>query len=105
MSKKEKGVIAIAVVLLALAAWLGVSLYANIPGSPTLALKAFYEREVAEDQIMDPLILVGPNVIPLVEKEVVNPRYAESTLRNRRVGQSWKQGGAIYFRKIGRHQV
>lgn len=87
MSKKQKVVRAIAVVLLALTAWLGVSLHSNIPGSPTLALKAFYEREVAEDQIMDPLILAGPKVIPLLEKEVVNPampnrRYAIGALGN-----------------------
>lgn len=87
MSKNKKVVLAISVVLIGLAFWLGVSLYTNIPESPKLALKAFYEREVAEDQIMDPLILAGPNVIPLLEKEVVNPdmqnrRYAIGALGN-----------------------
>lgn len=87
MSKKAKVALVITIVLLAFTAWFGVSLYSDIPESPELALKAFYEREVAEDQIMDPLILAGPNVIPLLEKEVVNPdmpnrRYAIGALGN-----------------------
>jgi len=54
-----------------------------------LALKAFYEREVAEDQIMDPLILIGPAVIPLLERdlpntEMPNRRYAIGALGNLR---------------------
>lgn len=89
MSKKQKVVIVIAIVLLAFIAWLGGSLHSNITGSPTLALKTFYEREVAEDQIMDPLILAGPKIIPLLQKEVVNPdmpnrRYAIGALGNLR---------------------
>jgi hypothetical protein len=87
MSKKAKVGLAISVVLLALVTWFGVALYSNIPQSPVLGLESFYEREVAEDQIMDPLILVGPEVIPLLEKEVINPgmtnrRYAIGALGN-----------------------
>jgi hypothetical protein len=87
MSKKAKVALAIAIVLLAFGAWFGVNLYSNIPESPELALKEFYEREVAEDQIMDPLIVAGRNVVPLLEKEVTNPnmpnrRYAIGALGN-----------------------
>lgn len=88
MSKKFRRVVATtAVLLLALIAWLCVDLYSNIPKSPELALKSFYEREVAEDQIMDPLILSGPGVIPLLQKELTNPgmtnrRYAIGALGN-----------------------
>lgn len=87
MKNKLKVALAIAVVLLAVIAWFGMVLYSDIPESPELALKSFYEREVAEDQIMDPLILAGPSVIPLVEKEIANPdmmnrRYAIGALGN-----------------------
>jgi hypothetical protein len=87
MSKKTAIASASVVVLLVVAAWLAMSLYSHVPRSPELALKAFYEREVAEDQIMDPLILAGPSVVPYVEKELANEdmpnrRYAVAALGN-----------------------
>lgn len=87
MSKKATIGLAVANLLLVFGAWLGVSLYSHIPGSPELALKAFYERRVAEDQIMDPLILAGPAAVSLLEKEVADPamanrRYAIGALGN-----------------------
>ncbi len=87
MSKKASIALAFVVVLLVVAAWVAVSLSSHVPRSPELALKAFYEREVAEDQIMDPLILAGPSVVPLLEKELVNEdmpnrRYAVAALGN-----------------------
>jgi hypothetical protein len=87
MSKKTSIAIAVSVFILVVAGLFGVSLYSNIPKSPEVALQTFYEREVAEDQIMDPLILAGPGVLPLLEKEVAradmpNRRYAIGALGN-----------------------
>lgn len=87
MRKNAKVVLAIGVILLTLIAWSGWGIYSDIPKSPEVALKSFYEREVAEDQIMDPLILAGPNVARLLEMEVSNPsmphrRYAIGALGN-----------------------
>lgn len=87
MIKKTSIALAVVVVLLVVAAWVAVSLYSHVPKSPELALKAFHEREVAEDQIMDPLILAGPSVVPYVEKELANEdmpnrRYAVAALGN-----------------------
>jgi hypothetical protein len=87
MNKKVKIALAFGIVLFAFAACFGVTLYPKIPKSPELALKTFYEREVAEDQIMDPLIIAGSSVVPLLEKEVANPdmpnrRYAIGALGN-----------------------
>lgn len=89
MSKVKTVASAMGIFLLVLAAWLAAKLIAHIPRSPEAAIKSFYEREVAEDQIMDPLILVGVSVIPLLEKEVTNPnmpnrRYAIGALGNLR---------------------
>jgi hypothetical protein len=87
MSMKKPIVIAISAVLLGLCVWAAIALRSNIPETPELALHAFYEREVAEDQIMDPLILAGPEVIPLLERDLANPemqnkRYAIGALGN-----------------------
>jgi hypothetical protein len=87
MSKQAAIAVAFVVVLLVIAAWIALSLYSHIPKSPELALKDFYEREVGEDQIMDPLILAGPDVVPLLTKELAKPdmpnrRYAVAALGN-----------------------
>jgi hypothetical protein len=87
MNMKKPIVIAITTLLLALCVWVAILLRSNIPETPELALQAFYVREVAEDQIMDPLILAGPEVIPLLERDLANPemqnkRYAIGALGN-----------------------
>lgn len=61
------------------------NMYSRIPKNPEVAVKLFYEREVAEDQLMDPLILAGSGVIPLLERDLLNPdmprrRYAITAL-------------------------
>lgn len=74
-------------VITAVAAAFAYARFARVPASPELALKLFFEREVAEDQIMDPLILAGPPVVPLLLREVTNRdmpnrRYAIGALGN-----------------------
>lgn len=54
---------------------------------PEEALKRFYESDGPEDTLMDPLILAGDSVVPLVLKEVKNKsmprrRYAIGFLGN-----------------------
>lgn len=87
MNMKKPTVLAISALLLGLCVWAAISLRSNIPETPELALQAFYEREVAEDQIMDPLILAGPAIIPLLERDLAKPemqnkRYAIGALGN-----------------------
>jgi hypothetical protein len=87
MRMKKTTVVVISALLLAVCVWGATLLRSNIPKTPELALKAFYEREVAEDQIMDPLILIGPTVIPLLERDLTNTempnrRYAIGALGN-----------------------
>ena len=50
----------------------GVSIYVyqTLPSSPEDALQRFHSEKVAEDQIIDPLILIGKPVVPLLLKEV-----------------------------------
>lgn len=55
--------------------------------SPEAALEAFYKNNGPEDTLMDPLILAGERVVPLVTKEVKNKemprrRYAIAFLGN-----------------------
>lgn len=86
--RKAVSAISILLVILVLAAiWIGPAMYSRIPDDPASALKSFYERDVAEDQLMDPLILAGRDVIPLLERELLNPdmprrRYAISAIGN-----------------------
>lgn len=53
---------------------------------PEFVLNRFYtERDLAEDQLIDSLILAGPKVVPLLEREILNReiprrRYAISAL-------------------------
>lgn len=87
MHKGTKVALAVLAIALAFVIWFGVSVYSQIPDTPQLAVKAFYERDVAEDQIMDPLILRGPTVIPLLERDLSDPqmprrRYAIAALGN-----------------------
>lgn len=62
--------------------------------SPENAIKEFKEsKDKAEDQIMDPLILCGKKVIPLVMKEIEdtnmpNRRYAIAYLGNAKSNES-----------------
>jgi|SRR5262245_13313908 len=62
--------------------------------NPDEALKDFYEaRDRAEDQLMDPLILTGRRVVPLVLKELPNKdmrlrRYAIGFLGNGRYSEA-----------------
>jgi len=56
-----------------------------LPDSAEEALRQFNTKVVAEDQIMDPLILAGKKVVPLVLKEIENKdmsrrRYAIAAL-------------------------
>lgn len=67
--------------------WYSVGLISSIPKTPKAAMRDFYEREVAEDQIMDPLILAGDGVAPLLEEKIGNSdmpnrRYAIGALGN-----------------------
>jgi hypothetical protein len=61
---------------------------------PYEALKDFYEaKDRAEDQLMDPLILTGSSVVPLVLKELPNKdmrlrRYAIGFLGNGRYSEA-----------------
>lgn len=55
--------------------------------SPEAALEQFYNNKGAEDTLMDPLIIAGEKVVPLVLKEVKNKamprrRYAIGFLGN-----------------------
>jgi len=55
--------------------------------SPQQALNEFYAHRGAEDQLMDPLIVSGVEVVPLVITEIENPsmvkrRYAIGALGN-----------------------
>lgn len=64
-----------------------LSLLRSIPESPADAFEQFSSSEVAEDQIMDPLILVGEGVIPLLveavpKRDMPRRRYAISALAN-----------------------
>lgn len=93
MNNAKKVALALVAFLLVFVVWVGATLTASIPKTPELALKRFYEREVAEDQIMDPLILAGKSVVPLLENEVTNPampqrRYAIGALGNLRSNSS-----------------
>jgi len=55
--------------------------------TPEEALQSFYTHDVAEDMLMDPLVLAGKKVVPLVIKAVKNTemprrRYAIAFLGN-----------------------
>ncbi|WP_146204342.1 hypothetical protein [Massilia glaciei] len=88
--KSKKIAFSIVLLLFVFAAFAALTanmLFSRIPKNPELALKSFYEREVAEDQMMDPLILAGEPVVSLLAKEVENPnmlhrRYAIGALGN-----------------------
>jgi 5'-3' exonuclease len=59
----------------------------KIPDSPEIALQEFYHDNRAEDQIMDPLILMGSEMIPRLSKEILNKnmihrRYAIGAIGN-----------------------
>jgi hypothetical protein len=87
VTNKAKLAVGIGAASLAFLAWYGAALHSAIPESPELALKSFYDREAAEDQIMDPLILAGSSVVPLLGKEIIDPgmlnrRYAIGALGN-----------------------
>lgn len=55
--------------------------------SPEKALQEFYDNQGAEDALMDPLILAGESVVPLVvekakDRKMVKRRYAIGFLGN-----------------------
>lgn len=59
----------------------------DTPVTPEQALKKFYESKGAEDQLMDPLILGGSEVVPLIvneikDKDMDRRRYAIGALGN-----------------------
>jgi hypothetical protein len=67
-----------------LALWISI---ANPFQTPEEALQSFYSQNGAEDMLMDPLILAGDKVVPLVINEVKSPdmprrRYAILFLGN-----------------------
>jgi hypothetical protein len=71
----------------------------DIPSTPEEALQKFYKNMGAEDQLMDPLILGGKKVVPLVLNDIKNKnmerrRYAIGALGN------IKDETAIPFLKI-----
>jgi hypothetical protein len=85
-----KGTVAVIGVILFLYFWWGI---AEGPfRNPDEALKDFYNaQDRAEDQIIDPLILAGNDVVPLVINELSNKemrlrRYAIALLGNGRYG-------------------
>lgn len=87
MTKLKKVVSVAGVSLLVCFAWFASELNSNIPSSSEVAIEQFYQRQVAEDQTIDPLILAGPAVIPILEKKVMDPsmprrRYAIGALGN-----------------------
>ena len=59
----------------------GMYLFSTLPGSPEEALKRFHTEMVAEDQLIDPLILAGKGVVPLLLKEV-----QDKNMQQRRYG-------------------
>ncbi|MCP4598965.1 MAG: hypothetical protein GY847_00215 [Proteobacteria bacterium] len=64
-----------------------------LPNSPESVLEKFYEYEGAEDQLMDPLILGGDEVVPLVIEKVKDQsmpgrRYAIGFLGNQRIKEA-----------------
>lgn len=68
-------------------AWLGISTVWSL--TPESALQQFYApgKDLAEDMLMDPLILAGESVVPLVlaeiqNKNMPNRRYAIGFLGN-----------------------
>jgi hypothetical protein len=80
-------VVALGALLLLGVLWIAVAAYSRTSGTPEEAIETFYAEGRAEDQLMDPLILAGSDVIPLVEKELLNPnmpqrRYAIGALGN-----------------------
>lgn len=87
VGKTTKTVWVVAAALVLVVAWLASVMYSRIPPSAAAALESFYRRDVAEDQLMDPLILAGADVIPLLERDLLNPemprrRYAIGALGN-----------------------
>jgi hypothetical protein len=61
----------------------------SVPESPEQAFELFLARDVAEDQIMDPLLLGGDGVIPLLveaipDRDMERRRYAIGALANLR---------------------
>lgn len=63
----------------------GLLYFQVVPGSPEEALKKFHSAQVAEDQLIDPLILAGKKVVPLIMKEIIDKnmqqrRYAIAAL-------------------------
>ena len=79
--------VAVGALVVLAALWIGAAVYSRTPDSPEQALAAFYEEGRAEDQLMDPLILAGSDVIPLLERDLANPgmqrrRYAIGAMGN-----------------------
>lgn len=63
----------------------GLLYFQVVPGSPEEALEKFHSAQVAEDQLIDPLILAGKKVVPLLIKEIKDKnmqqrRYAIAAL-------------------------
>jgi hypothetical protein len=63
----------------------GLLYFQVVPGSPEEALEKFHLAQVAEDQLIDPLILAGKKVVPLLIKEIKDKnmqqrRYAIAAL-------------------------
>jgi len=62
-------------------------LFTGVPKTADEALNKFFNNNVAEDQIMDPLILAGSKVVPLLlekisDKSMQNRRYAIGAIGN-----------------------
>lgn len=67
---RYKALLSGAVALLGLAGC-GVAVWSRAPRSPEDAVRQFYDTTgKMEDQIMDPLILAGPKVVPLLNHDV-----------------------------------
>ncbi len=86
MPKSAKGVIA-AIVVFSTALFVYQAYVDKLSRSPEEAMNEFFTQEGAEDMLMDPLVLAGKDVVPLVIEDVKNAemprrRYAIAFLGN-----------------------
>ncbi len=86
-SRATKWLILSILVLFLVGGFYVYALYQGIPDSIDEAFSEFYNADVAEDQLMDPLILAGPKVVPILiekikDKDMYRRRYAIGAIGN-----------------------